>query len=510
MSRVTDPAEQDFGDYYRVLAENAEDHIFVISRDDTIEFVNAAAARQHRRVPSDLMGRKRTEIFPPDVAERQGQNLRRVFETGRPVYVEARTMYGEREVWLSTWLAPVTDPDGHVKAVLGVSRDLTERKRAEDETRTAQKLEALGRLAGGIAHDFNNNLTAILGYVDLLIDRVDPRESIARDLTEVRRAAERSAGLVRRLLAFGRRQVLQTKPVDLHAVITTVAPMLERLLGEHVKVDVLGTPGVRAVNGDASELEQVIINLALNARDAMPGGGTLTIETANAEPSPDQRAAMGPGPYVLMRISDTGDGMSAQVRDQIFDPFFTTKPAGKGTGLGLSAVYGIIKQLNGFVWVDSEPGAGSTFYVYLPVATEEAGGTETIAARHPSAPSQAHTVLVVEDEETVRRFIKRALQSSGFSVLEAQSPDDALAIAARGEPITLLLTDVVMPRMSGPELARRLRAARPDLPVLYMSGYPSSVVMSESEASAAIPLLAKPFTTTQLVARIYHTLAAQT
>jgi two-component system, cell cycle sensor histidine kinase and response regulator CckA len=511
MARVPAPAEPNFSDYYRVLAENAEDHIFVISRDDTIEFVNTAAARQHRRVPSDLIGRKRTEIFPPEIAERQGQNLRQVFETGRPVYVEARTIYEDREVWLSTWLAPVADADGGVKAVLGVSRDLTERKRADEETRNAQKLEALGRLAGGIAHDFNNNLTAILGYVDMLIDRVDPREPIARDLNEVRRAAERSAGLVRRLLAFGRRQVLQTTTLDLHGVIRSIGPMLERLLGEHVRVDVLTTEGLLPITGDASELEQVIINLALNARDAMPSGGTLTIETSNTDPPQDQLSTMGSGPYVLMRISDTGEGMSPHVREHVFDPFFTTKAAGHGTGLGLSAVYGIIKQLNGFIWVESQPSSGSTFYVYLPAATGDAGGREAITAT-PAAPEsqQQHTILLVEDEETVRRFVRRALQTSGFRVLEATSPEDAVAIAERGEPITLLLTDVVMPRMSGPELARRLKASRPDLPVLYMSGYAANSVLAEGDVAPAVPLLAKPFTTSQLVARIYEALRAHT
>ena len=413
-------------------------------------------------------------------------------------------MYREREVWLSTWLAPVADGQGRVKAVLGVSRDLTDRKRAEEELRNAQKLEALGRLAGGIAHDFNNNLTAILGYVDMMIEQVRPEEPIARDLGEVRRAAERSAWLVRRLLAFGRRQVLQPRSLDLQAIVAGVRPLLERLLGEHIRVDVVSTPGLQPVTADASELEQVIINLALNARDAMPNGGTLTIRTEIAVPG-DQQSPMGNGQYVLMRISDTGEGMSAHVRQHVFEPFFTTKPPGKGTGLGLSAVYGIIKQLNGFIWVESEIDQGSAFHVYLPTAAEAAEPLDA-GGRAVSLKGSQQTILLVEDEETVRRFVHRALHTHGFQVIEASTPEDALAFAAGHEHISLLLTDVVMPRMSGPELAHRLQGTRPELPVLYMSGYPSP----GRAMPPAVRLLLKPFTTMQLIERIQEVLGVQT
>ena len=508
MSRVSSAADRNFGDYYRVLAETAEDHIFVIAQDDTIEFVNTAAARQHGRAPAELVGRRRTDIFPPEVAERQGEHLKQVFETGKPLYIEARTIYREREVWLSTWLAPIADGQGGVKAVLGVSRDLTDRKRAEEELRNAQKLEALGRLAGGIAHDFNNNLTAILGYVDMMIDQVRPEEPIAKDLGEVRRAAERSAGLVRRLLAFGRRQVLQPRSLDLQAIVASLRPMLERLLGAHIEVDVLTSPDLPPVTADASELEQVIINLALNARDAMPSGGTLTIRTESAAPD-DQQLPMGDGQFVLMRISDTGEGMSAHVRQHVFEPFFTTKPPGKGTGMGLSAVYGIIKQLNGFIWVESEVGQGSAFHVYLPAAAERAAPEPVDAGRTAVSLMGSQTILLVEDEDTVRRFVRRALDTHGFRVLEASTPEDALAFAAGHEPISLLLTDVVMPRMSGPELAHRLQGTRPELPVLYMSGYPSSLVLAGRAMPPAARLLSKPFTTLQLIERVQEALGAQ-
>jgi two-component system cell cycle sensor histidine kinase/response regulator CckA len=499
MARVPGGGEQHFGDYYRVLAETAEDHIFVIDRNDIIEFVNTAAARQHGRRPADLIGQKRTDIFPADVAERQGQNLKQVFDTAKPLYIEARTIYREREVWLSTWLAPVSGEHGGVRAVLGVSRDLTDRKRAEEDLRNAQNLEALGRLAGGIAHDFNNNLTAILGYVDMMIDRVGPEEPLASDLTEVRHAAERSAGLVRRLLAFGRRQVLQPRTLDLQAVVAGVRPMLERLLGEHIQLEVTSEPGLRAVTADGNELEQVIINLALNARDAMPQGGTLTIRVENAVPGPDRQPGMGAGEFVVMRIADTGVGMPPDVQRQIFDPFFTTKASDKGTGMGLSAVYGIIKQLQGFIWVDSEVGQGSTLHVYLPAAADEVAAVPRDPAPVAGPTDLQQTILLVEDEDTVRRFVRRALETSGYQVLDAATPEDALAVAGTNEPIALLLTDVVMPRMSGPELAHRLRNARPDLPVLYMSGYPSSLVLPGGAMPASVRLLSKPFTTTQLI-----------
>ena len=618
--RSTD--QQSLGDYYRVLAETAEDHIFVIDRGDRIEYCNPSAARAHGALPEQLIGRCRSEIFPPDVAERQGRNLAQVFATGKPLYVEGRTLYGDREVWLSTWLAPVSDGNSGVKAVLGVSRDMTDRKRAEDELRAseqrrrlvlahvplvmwatdrrgtvtlctgrgleqlgasseamigrafgeaavepfpslraplgqvlagesvshriavgertfdtssvplrdeqgavagatgvivditerlhlevelsnAQKLEALGRLAGGIAHDFNNNLTAILGYVELMTARVPDTSPAARDLTEVRHAAERSAGLVRRLLAFARHQVLQPRSLDLNAVIAGLRPMLERLLGEHIRIDVNAAPELPAITGDAGEIEHVIMNLALNARDAMPDGGTLTIDTANVTAPVDRRPTMAAGPYVLMRVADTGAGMTPQVRQHVFEPFFTTKPPDQGTGLGLSAAYGIIKQLNGFIWVESEVGTGSTFSVYWPALATAAREPRVSAAPEPQAVGRPdQTILLVEDEDTVRRFARLALERSGFRVIEAATPEEALAHAAGDQPLSLLLTDVVMPRMSGPELAGRLTMARPGLPVLYMSGYPSSVVSPDGGLAPSGRLLAKPFTIAQLIASV--------
>jgi two-component system, cell cycle sensor histidine kinase and response regulator CckA len=496
-----------FSDYYRVLAETAEDHIFVVDREDRIEYVNPAGARQHGAVPEQLIGRRRADLFPPDVASRQGRHLRQVFETGAPLYVEALNVYGGREVWLGTSLTPIRNDTGGVRAVLGVSRDMTARKQAEDALRKseselarAQKLEALGRLAGGIAHDFNNNLMAILGYIDMMTEDVGENSQMKGDLEEMRRSAERASALARRLLAFGRRQVFQPRSLDLNEVISGLTPVIKRLLGEQIRFEVYPAPDLFSVIADPRELEQVIMNLALNARDAMPAGGTLTIQTCNATESPEHHDSLAlEDRYVSMQVRDTGAGMTPYVKQHVFEPFFTTKPVGQGTGLGLSAVYGIVKQLNGAVRVESEVGRGSTFEIYLPASLERPAlrSTPTELEEQPDAPA-GDTILLVEDDEAVRRFTKRVLERDGYRVLEAATPEEALACAEGGEPLSLLLTDVVMPRMSGGQLADRLKKTHPDLPVLFMSGYPSSLVMPDGSIDPSIPLISKPFTAAQL------------
>jgi PAS domain S-box-containing protein len=494
---------------YRVLAETAEDHIFVIDRDDRVEYVNSAAARQFQTVPDKLIGRKRLEIFPPDVADRQGQSLRQVFSTGTPFYAEGRTIYLDREVWLGTWLAPVLDPAGEVTSVLGVSRDMTERKRLETELSNAQKLEAVGRLAGGIAHDFNNSLTTILGYVELLLDEHGGDAATARDLREVQQAAQGAAGLVRRLLAIGRRQVLQPTDLSVNAVVDAMGPALARVAGRAIRIDLTLAPDLRLVTGDAAEIEQVVMNLALNARDAMPDGGTLSIETANVTASAVLPPAVGPGPYVRLTIRDTGVGMDAHVKEHAFEPFFTTRPVGRGTGLGLSTVHAIVTQLRGHVWVESEPGQGSAFHVCLPVAVPQPSLEPIATEPAPAEAGRRGTILLVEDEDTVRRFAKLALERHGYQVVEASTPEDALALAADGgRAFSLLLTDVVMPRISGPELAGRLTTIRPGLPVLYMSGYPSALVLQDGQLDPATRLIAKPFTAADLLLRVAEALDA--
>jgi PAS domain S-box-containing protein len=500
-------------EHYRVLAEAAEDHIFVIDRDDRVEYVNQAAARQLRTVPDRVIGRQRREIFPPDVAERQGQNLQQVFSTGQAVYAEGRTLYLDREVWLGTWLAPVTGANGDVRAVLGLSRDMTEQKRAQAELFRAQKLEAIGLLAGGIAHDFNNNLTAILGYVELIREQLPDRTFLANELTEVRNAAERAAGLVRRLLAFGRRQVVQPRPLNLNALVEGLVSMFERVIGERIQINVALAPDLWPVSADAGELEQVVMNLALNARDAMPNGGVLTIETANVHASVPRPSTMADGPYVLLSMRDTGAGMAAHVKEHVFEPFFTTKPPGEGTGLGLSTVYAIVKQLQGYIWVESEEGKGAAFNVHLPALPIGAEAAAPVAVPAPAPlpiASRGELILLVEDEHGVRRFAKRALERHGFRVVDAATPEDALAMVSAGEHRpSLLLSDVVMPQMSGPELASRLKAMMPDLIVLYMSGYPKNLVMTDGLVDPSMKLISKPFSAAALSAYVQEALDAR-
>jgi PAS domain S-box-containing protein len=607
--------------YYRVLTTAAQDHIFVVNQHDRVEYVNQAAADQLRTTPERVVGKLRTEIFPPAVAERQAANLRKVLTEGKPLYAEGRTTYLDHEVWLSTWLAPIPDDTGKVTAVLGLSRDMTARKRAEDELRAAeqrlrvvmsnlplvlwasnregimtfcagqalhalgltaedilgrsfadldtqpftsvgdhvrramagesfnsqidvqdltfeawsvpvrdekqnitgatgvvvditerrrleselsnaQKMEAIGRLAGGIAHDFNNNLTAIIGYIDMILGQIGDDKPISNDLKEAQRAAERSAGLVRRLLAFGRRQIIQPRDLDLNSVIEGLKPMLDRLIGESIQVAAALAPDLRAIVGDAGQVEQVVMNLSLNARDAMPSGGVLTIVTRNATEK-DRLPVAARGTHVVMTIRDTGTGMDDSTKEHLFEPFFTTKPVGKGTGLGLSTVYGIVKQLGGFITVDSEVGKGTTFHIFLPAS----GGTPQVVqtgVKHGPAPMVGReTILLVEDEDGVRRFAKLALERHGFHVIESSSPEHALSLAAdASRPIALLLTDVVMPQLSGPELAEQLRKIRPAMPVLYMSGYPASMVMQGSVVDSSMRLMPKPFTTTDLLTNI--------
>ena len=423
--------------------------------------------------------------------------------------MEALNVYGEREVWLGTSLTPIRDDDGSVRAVLGLSRDMTARKQAEDALRKseselarAQKLEALGRLAGGIAHDFNNNnnLTAILGYIDMMAEDIGEHSPMKADLEEMRRSAERASALARRLLAFGRRQVFQPRTLDLNDVVSGLTPVVKRLLGERIRLEVFPAPDLFCVTADPRELEQVILNLALNARDAMPDGGTLTIQTSNATESPEHDDSLAlEGRYVSMQVRDTGGGMTPDVKQHAFEPFFTTKPVGQSSGLGLSAVYGIVAQLNGTIRIKSEVGRGSTFEIYLPASQDRpalrpapANLEEQADARPPA------TILLVEDEEAVRRFTKRVLERDGYRVLEAATPEEALSYAQRGKRLSLLLTDVVMPRMTGGQLAVRLKKLHPNLPVLYMSGYRSKLVMPDGSVDPSTPLISKPFTAAQL------------
>jgi nitrogen-specific signal transduction histidine kinase/ActR/RegA family two-component response regulator len=390
-----------------------------------------------------------------------------------------------------------TDDQGRTVKITGAFQDITERKRLEEQLRQAQKMEAVGQLAGGVAHDFNNLLTAMRGYAELARRGLEEDEPRRNDLDEVIANADRAAALVRQLLAFSRRQVLRPLVLDPADIMEGLVPMLRRLLGEDVELNTRTEPGLGRVKVDPSQLEQVIVNLAVNARDAMPGGGRLDIELTNADLGPryaDTHLEVASGPYVLLTVSDSGVGVDAETRAHMFEPFFTTKEPGKGTGMGLATVYGIVKQSAGAISVYSEPGCGTTFRIYLPRVAEEptAAVGETLAARPSSSGSE--TILLAEDEPAVRGFARRTLEELGYTVLEATGSVEALTIAAaHAGPIALLVTDVVMPGLPGPKLAEKLEAARPKLRTLYVSGFTAASVISHGVPEYGIAFLAKPF-----------------
>ena len=398
--------------------------------------------------------------------------------------------------------------DGRLVHAWGTRRDITDQRQLEEQFRQAQKIEAVGRLAGGIAHDFNNILTAILGTAQLLEKDLGPGNPHVGDVEEIRRAAEGAADLTRQLLAYSRRQVLAPRVLDLNVVVAGLEPMLRRIIGEDVQLLTNTAPGLAPVQADPGQLGQVILNLAVNARDAMPNGGTLTIATANTELDPAfARAHAGavPGAYARLSVSDTGTGMDEETRSHLFEPFFTTKAVGKGTGLGLATVYGIVKQSDGYIWVETEPGRGTTFHICLP---QTEGAVEPLPADFAAAPAGGtETVLLVEDEGAVRALSDRALTSLGYRVLAAPNGPDALRVAARhAGPIHLLLTDVVMPEMSGRELMHRLAAVRPGVKVLYMSGYSDEAIAHHGALDPGTSFLQKPFSPAALAGKVRQVL----
>lgn len=390
--------------------------------------------------------------------------------------------------------------------------ELAERKRAEqalrdseEQLRQAQKLEAIGQLAGGVAHDFNNLLTVITGYSDILIQSIRESDPNLPRVEEIKKAAERAASLTRQLLAFSRKQVLQPRVFDLNTLVADMGKMLRRLIGEDIELATALTEDPVQVNADPGQIEQVLMNLVVNARDALPQGGKITIETAPVEIDhayAGMHVAVRPGPYIMLAVSDNGSGMDEETRKHIFEPFFTTKEQGKGTGLGLSTVYGIVKQSEGNIWVYSEPGQGTTFKVYLPQVAAAAPEPEAVVAEAPM-PSGLETILVVEDEDVVRGLVRHILQDAGYKVLDAGRGEDAIRLCAEdGQAIDLLLTDLVMPEMTGREVAGRSSELRPGLKVLFMSGYTDDAIVHHGALEANVDFIQKPFTPADLARKV--------
>jgi PAS domain S-box-containing protein len=454
--------------------------------------------------PAELVGRSFEEITHPDDRP-HNLDLYRAVRAGRrdDYHLEKRYVHRDgRAVWAAVTAAAVRTEAGDVDYFVAVAEDITERRALEQQLYQAQKMEAVGRLAGGVAHDFNNLLTIIRGETELALAEAAEADPVRESLVGIRKAAERATMLTERLLAFSRKQVLEPVTVPIPAFLVEAERMLRRLVEERIALRIAAAPDAGAVWADPGQLEQVLLNLVVNARDAIAGEGVITVGAGAVELTPEFAEAhpgAQAGRYVKITVADTGSGMSEEVRAHAFEPFYTTKPRGKGTGLGLATCFGIVKQAGGYIWIDSAVGAGTTVSVYLPAIETPVG-----AAEHPSAgkelPAGAETVLVVEDEDAVRRIARRVLVAEGYDVVEAASGLGALrALDERPGSIDLLLTDVVMPGMGGREVAARAVERRPDLRVLFMSGYLDDELLRGLVEGDEVTLLRKPFTREQLL-----------
>jgi len=404
---------------------------------------------------------------------------------------------------LETRAVPLVPEEGGTPLLLGITRDVTERQRLEERLRNAQRMESVGRLAGGVAHDFNNLITAILGSAQMIDESLGADHPRREDIEEIRGAALRAADLTRQLLAFSRQQVLRPKILDLNALVTRIEKLLRRLIGEHIALRTALAPSLASVRADPGQLEQVLVNLVVNARDAMPEGGTITIETAFAAAAEAQDVpAMPSGPFVRLVVRDDGRGIAPDARPHLFEPFYTTKDQARGAGLGLATVYGIVKQSDGFIKVESEVGEGAAFVIYLPAIAEPADAPVT-SPSVPQAPGGQETILVAEDESAILSLARATLAKKGYTVLTASSGTDAEKLAAGfAEPIDLLVTDVVMPGMSGRDLARSLRKTRPGLKVIFMSGYAGDDVFAMGVLDPGVEFLQKPFTPGEMARKV--------
>jgi two-component system cell cycle sensor histidine kinase/response regulator CckA len=504
---------------YRDYFENAKDAIYVHDLDGRYTMVNKAGEALIGYTHEEILKLSVFDVVPQNYAEQIQARLKMKLADHTPtIYeVEAIRKDGTRvPVEVSSRLIW---ENGVPVAVQGSARDITERKRAEEALRASQlqlqqsqKLEAVGQLAGGVAHDFNNLLTAIIGYTDLSLRRNNLEDSIRHNLEETKKAAERAGSLIRQLLAFSRKQILEPKVLDLNAVVKDMHKMLTRLIGENIDLATRQAADLGRVKADPSQVEQIIMNLVVNARDAMPQGGKVTIETANI--TLDDQAALKhvsvkAGEYVMLAVSDTGTGIDEETQARIFEPFFTTKEVGRGTGLGLSTVYGIVKQSGGNIWVYSEQGVGTVFKVYLPRVDAAASIIEKLVLES-AAPQGTETILLVEDEDVVRGLARKILSEAGYKVLEARSGAEAIELS-RGYagPIDLLLTDVVMPVISGKEVAERLKELRPAARVLFMSGYTDEAVVRHGVLDANVEFLQKPFTWVRLAKKVRDVLDRQ-
>lgn len=495
---------------YRDLVENAHDIIYSHDLDGNYTSINKAGEQISGYTREEALTLNLSQLVAPEYLKKAREMI------NRKVAGESVTAYeleilskDDRRITVEVNTKLVYQ-DGVPVGVQGIARDITQRIQLEQQFRQSQKMEAIGQLAGGVAHDFNNLLTAINGYSSLALRRMSEGSPIAGYLEEIRKAGDRAANLTRQLLAFGRKQMLQPVALNLNDVVDDMNKMLQRLIGEDVTLTAKFDPQLRKIKADPGQIEQVLVNLVVNARDAMPRGGTLTIETSNFEVDGEfgsEHIGVNPGNYVMLAVSDTGTGMNDQTKAKIFEPFFTTKEKGKGTGLGLSTVYGIVKQSGGHVWVYSELGRGTTFKVYLPQMEPRTAPANEKPQVESAAPIGSETILLVEDEDVVRGLAREILEEAGYKVLDASGGEEAFRLCQdHAESIDLLLTDVVMPGMSGKEIADHLKSIRPTTGVLFMSGYTDEAIVHHGVLDSDVEFIQKPFTPTALARRVREVL----
>jgi two-component system, cell cycle sensor histidine kinase and response regulator CckA len=493
----------------QAIIDNATALICLKDLEGRYLLVNRSFEHVVKKNNHEILGRTDHHLFPRESADTYRAFDRQALDARAALETELVAILDDGPHTYITVKCPLYDPAGNAFAVCGISTDITERKRLEDQLRHSQKMEAVGRLAGGVAHDFNNLLTGILGYSEIALGRSRAGDSPREEVEEIRKAAERAAGLTTQLLAFSRRQLLQPRLVDLNSVVAGMDRMLRRLIGEDIELVTALAPEVGGVRADPGQIEQVIMNLAVNSRDAMPQGGTLTIETASVvldHAGARNHPPLQPGSFVMLKVGDTGLGMDEETQRHIFEPFFTTKDPGRGTGLGLSTVYGIVRQSGGQIFVSSARGAGTRFDIYLPRATGEPE-REPVRLAAPRPGVGRETILLVEDEAIVRKLAGDVLRKAGYRVLEAASGKDALvACAEHHGPLHLLIADVVLPQMSGSELAEKVARARPETRVLYMSGYTDNPIVRDAVLDQGIVFMQKPFTPDRLLASVRQAL----
>ncbi|HEY6010016.1 MAG TPA: ATP-binding protein, partial [Nitrospirota bacterium] len=507
--KLAEEALRDRESFIRNILESVDEGFIVVDREYRVLSANKAYCRRLNLPDTSVIGRTCYDVSHhsarPCFENGEDCPVKRTFETGAPhlvTHLHTDTNGGTRHLEIRSY--PIADSSGKIVSVIETSNDVTETKKLEDQLRQAQKMEAIGTLAGGVAHDFNNILTAIIGYGNIIKLKMASGDPLQKSIDQILAVSDRAARLTQGLLAFSRKQAINTRPLDVNAIVRNVESLLRRVIGEDIELTFRLAETSLTVMADSGQIEQVLINLAVNARDAMPEGGAFIITTGEMDSAEHPIGADWtgkPGRYAVISVSDTGEGMSEKTREKIFDPFFTTKEPGKGTGLGLAIVYGIVKQHDGSINVYSELGKGTTFRIYLPLIHSTGEQTPVESAEPPRGGTE--TIFLAEDEESVRSLMQQTLEEYGYRVITARDGQDALdTFAARAAEIDLVILDVIMPKKSGKEVYAAVRAARPEMDVLFISGYTADIITRKGIVEEGFQLMSKPLNPPALLRKI--------